>query len=281
MTLVEAYFDESATHKGSPLMSLAGYLFEQRQSEIMADEWRAYLHSKGLPFLHMADCAPGNPPFDGLKSNERALIVSRMIGLIKQRTVQGIGVVLDLADFTRRFGDTCFFGSAYTVCFHHVVRGVAMWAEKTNYQGEIAYFFESGHDSAKEANYLLNLGLRIPYMREQMRYAGHAFVEKKKSPQVQAADLLAWQLTKDAKNEREGRPRRKDFANLAEHHHNIGRIMGKDLAQLEPYWENQSKEAIALFGDLAKPTMLEMGREARNKKALLRHLEKQALKGGE
>jgi hypothetical protein len=111
LTLVEAYFDESATHAGSPVMSLAGYLFEQGKSERMAAEWREYLDRKGLPYLHMADCAPGNGVFKGLSSKERTAIVCRMIGLIKQYSVMGIAAVLDLADFTRRFGEQCFFGS--------------------------------------------------------------------------------------------------------------------------------------------------------------------------
>ncbi|MGA9794529.1 MAG: DUF3800 domain-containing protein [Rhizomicrobium sp.] len=253
--LVEAYFDESIS-EGGKLLCVAGYLIEKGQSELLAAEWRAMLAAFGLDYFHMVECAHGKAePFSLLDEPERVRLAFELIEVIKRRTVQGLGATIDLTDFTARFGETCFFGTAYSVCFHKVIRGAALWAEKTEYNGEIAYFFEAGHSSGNEAKQLMNIGLRDPKIKSEMRYAGHAFVEKKKSPQVQAADLFAWQLIKDMKNYDEGRRRRKDYENLTSHQHNVAHITATDLANLEPFWEAQRQSAIEMLGYPADKTL--------------------------
>lgn len=243
LVLAEAYFDESSTHAGSKVMALGGYLFRKDNSEEMARQWREFLKAKGLPYFHMVDCAHGNPPFDKLTKQERILTETRLIGLIKKYTVQGIGVVMDLEAFHRRFGEKSFLGTPYSLSFYMLTRGVAMWAESTKYDGEMAYFFEAGHASQSEANYLLGIGLGIPEIKAELRYAGHAFVEKEKSPQVQAADLFVWLLAKDRKSRAEGRPERKDYRSLIQHHHSITTISDQQFDVLEPLW-NRHREML-------------------------------------
>lgn len=247
LVLVEAYFDESGTHDGSKVMALAGYLFRQDKSEEMAAIWREFLAARGLPYFHMVDCAHGNPPFDKLDPKHRILVETRLIGLIKQFTVQGIGVTVDLEAFHRRFGEKSFLGTPYSLAFYLVTRGVAVWAKETQYEGKIAYFFEAGHASQSEANYLLGIGLRIPEIKAELHYAGHAFVEKQEAPQVQAADLFAWLLTKDRKCRAEGRPERKDYTSLAQHHHNVSNISDEQFDILEPLWNRQREKVIAFM----------------------------------
>lgn len=253
LVLVHGFFDESGTHAGSKIMALAGYLFRQDKSEQMATEWAAFLADKGLPYFHMVDCAHGNAPFDKLTPSQRILVETRLIGLIKQYTVQGVAVTVDLESFRKRFGEKSFMGTSYSFAFYMITRGVARWVEETEYTGEIAYFFEAGHASQSEANELMGIALRVPEIRAQMRYAGHAFVDKAKSPQVQAADLFAWLLTKDRKGRAEGRPRRKDYASLMQHHHNVATISDKEFELLEPLWNRQREQIIAKLRRRGRP----------------------------
>jgi hypothetical protein len=248
LVLVEAYFDESGSHCGSKSLCVAGYLIERKQSELMAQEWNEVLDKYNLPFFHMVDCAHHAPPFDKLSLEQCIAVEKRMIDLIKRRTVQGVGVIIDYDAFTKRFGEACFFGSAYTLCFHHILAGLSDWAEKTEYQGDVAYFFEAGHESRSEADAIMQIALNNKKIRGEMHYAGHAFVDKEKSPQVQAADLFAWQLVKDLKNHDEGRPRRKDFISLTDHPHHTIHIREDEFDGLNEIWSAQQREADQLFG---------------------------------
>ena len=57
MALMEAYFDESGTHEGSPFVCVAGYLFEKGNAAALNADWRAMLKGNDLPFFRMSDCA--------------------------------------------------------------------------------------------------------------------------------------------------------------------------------------------------------------------------------
>lgn len=249
LMLVETYFDESGTHEGAAALCVAGYIIERGQSERMADEWRAVLAKYNLPYFHMVDAAPGNGVFAGIPVKERALIVANMIGIIKRRTVQGLAVALDMKSFEARFGAASFFGNPYTLCVHQMMTGVAAWAEATSYNGKIAYFFEAGHASQTEANNILTIASKDSKISAEMHYGGHAFVPKEMAPQLQAADLLAWQWAKDIKSKIEGRARRKDFANLSEHPHAATYMDGKVFDALKDLWESHRKSLGDVFGE--------------------------------
>lgn len=51
MNFVEAYFDESGSHKGSPVLCVAGYLIESESAKLLSKEWAEVLGSKGLRAL--------------------------------------------------------------------------------------------------------------------------------------------------------------------------------------------------------------------------------------
>ena len=56
--MMEAYFDESGTHAGSPSMCIAGYLFAADQVLHLDREWSEVLSDYGIQFL----------PYCGLRS---------------------------------------------------------------------------------------------------------------------------------------------------------------------------------------------------------------------
>jgi hypothetical protein len=172
VTLAEAFLDESGTHAGSPALVVAGYLIERSNSEAMAKAWNEVLTRYQLSYFHMVECAHGNGEFAKLNMTDRIAVQTQMIAIIKQFTVQGIGVIISYADFTKRFGEKCFYGTAYTFAMHVIWRGIALWAEKTDFQRQIAYFFEAGHKSAGEAHQLMSLAISAPEIRNQMHYAG-------------------------------------------------------------------------------------------------------------
>jgi hypothetical protein len=80
-------------------------------------------------------------------------------------------------------------------------------------EGKIAYFFEAGHKNHHQAynhvaDKLAELGAPL------------TFHHKEEMTLLQAADLLAWQATKYAKDQfHKRRPPRKDFLSLMEHSH--------------------------------------------------------------
>lgn len=219
-----AYFDESGSHGGSPVLCVAGYVFKKSEAIKLGHEWRKVLRWKKLPYFHMVDCAHGNGPFANLTKDERIAVETRLIEIIKAHAIQGISITVDPAEYASFPGKLPtrpgLYDNAYAFCAQAIMAGISAFIERNSRIGKMHYFFEAGHQSAPQADEIMRAMFAVPKHKHDFRYAGHSFVEKADAPQIQAADLLAWQWYTDRRHQREGRPRRKDCASLLQLHHN-------------------------------------------------------------
>lgn len=258
VTLVKAYFDESigkatvkdddGTTRRVPLLCVAGYLMDCEQSERLSEEWRSVLDDYGLSHFHMVDCAHGNEEFASLKKADRIQVSARMIAIIKRRTIMGLAVSTNPDQYKVLVPPHPLLGTAYTFSMYLIIAGVQLWAQRNQYQGDIAYFFEAGHESAPQADSVMNQVFSIPELASDAHYAGHSFVRKTKSPAVQAADLLAWQFYTDCRREMEGKPTyRKDYASLIQHRHWLQYSDPEKLSNLGRNWDPNHPPERALI----------------------------------
>jgi Protein of unknown function (DUF3800) len=192
VAFLECYFDESGSHAGSPVLCVAGYLFEREKRKMLDIGWKQVLDRYQLPFFHMTDCAHNQWPFDHLSRDDCIDAQKAMIGLINQDALLGVAMVVNESDYIAMFGENSVAGSPYSFCCWQILAGIRAWIDRNNFQGEIAYFFEAGHDSQAEANALMERIFKDSSLRAGYRYAGHAFVDKRKIRPVQTADILAW-----------------------------------------------------------------------------------------
>jgi hypothetical protein len=165
----------------------------------------------------MSACAHNQKPFKHLSRDECIEAEKAMIRLINNHAALGVAVTVNAADYETWFDGhgRILAGDAYTYCCWQVLAGIRHWVLKTEFQGEIAYFFESGHASQSEANALMNRIFNDRNLRAAYRYAGHAFVDKQKVRPVQTADILAWQQMTQSKRWLSGNHiMRKDFRAL-------------------------------------------------------------------
>jgi hypothetical protein len=249
MIEAQAYFDESGSHDGAAILCVAGYIFKKSEAIKLGHEWRRVLRWKKLPYFHMVDCAHGNGPFANLSKDERVVVQTKLIEAIKKHAIQGIAVTVNPAEYAAFPGRLPIrpglYDNAYAFCAQSIMTGVSVFMERNPLVRSMAYFFEAGHKSAPQAHQIMQSMFAQPAVKEQFRYAGHAFVEKEKSPAIQAADLLAWQWYTDRRHELEGRPRRKDCASLLQLHHNAVHIDSKELDRIA----NETIMIANLFGE--------------------------------
>ena len=214
MANIHAYFDESGTHDGSPVLCVAGYLIPAECRQAFNSEWIETLQSKGLTHFHMVDCAHGNGEFAKLGKGDRIDVQTKLIELIRDSSVRGIGAMVVSSVYEQLMPFHPNMGSAYNYCIWHCLEAARLWIEELGTAVEIEYHFERGHQSDSEADRIMTLAFSNPSGRKSFGYASHKFVDKRAVPGVQAADLLAWQMYTDWRHGMEGRLRRKDFAHL-------------------------------------------------------------------
>jgi hypothetical protein len=216
--IVEGYFDESGDLDDPPgIFCISGYFIAPDAARAMHADWLAMLEKYQLGFFHMVDCAHGNEGFEHLTKSERIEVVIECITIIKKYTLEGYSIFVNGTSYKPAPEDA---PDAYTDCADGCVKALEVFLQEMRVKGKIAFFFEKGHDRAGAAyNYLAR--------HVQRRSDSLTFASKQEVPLLQAADLLAWQSCKYAKDyfyPRIGggspkRSPRKDFISLMEHRH--------------------------------------------------------------
>ena len=120
---IEAHFDESGTREEET--TVGGYLFEASRIDEFYERWLAELKIYNLPFLHMVDFAPGNPPFDSMNLDERIRLQMKLMRLLKRFSVNGI--VCNVPNDGNE--------NAYVLAAQKAVFAISEWAETTAYNG--------------------------------------------------------------------------------------------------------------------------------------------------
>jgi hypothetical protein len=108
VAFLEAYFDESYSDKKPRILAVAGYIFEKGARLQFDLESRALLDRYSLPYFHMVDCGPGNPPFHHMDKDERAEAATQMIALIRRYALFGVAYAINQDDHSSLFPDGFF-----------------------------------------------------------------------------------------------------------------------------------------------------------------------------
>lgn len=198
---IQAYFDESGTHAGSQFLCVAGYLFEADACRRFDSAWRRMLADFGVPYFHRAPCEIGEPPFDKLDGTLRRAMRTRAAKIINDAVSYAVIVSVDPAMFERLMPKHPIVGDPYVFCASGCFHAAAVWADDVKYDGPIDYFFESGVATEDHANKVMGLKVGTEAWAKRFRYQSHAFLMKKNSTPLQAADVLAWHWSENWRRE--------------------------------------------------------------------------------
>jgi len=239
-----AYFDESGTHDGSPILTLAGYIADISQWVEFAREWNEILKQGGLTHFHMSKFEARQGEFRGWDNERRLLIQRGLIGIIKRRVNIGVFCAVNLAAYDEFITEwrRDNFGSPYNFCLKMCLSQVTFWAQRFERKEPIAYIIEHGAGYNHEINKSFRETFANEKMRKFFRLGSLTFDDKKRALPLQAADILAYEVWKDAYNKfviepKDKRPERKSFLSLREKLHQ-GTYWGRDEFMRERKREN-------------------------------------------
>lgn len=203
-----AYFDDSgthddtATHTGSEIVAVAGYVGTPSEWEALASEWNALLKREQLQFYHSVDCAHGREQFVGRDRPACNRIHRAAVEIITARNIVPIGFAVPKASFnesyrqalpeeSRRIAKAAFYN-----CLLNALTGLALYMNQMAPGEKAAIVVE---DSPKTSEAILasyNLAMQRPeWGRLGAGLAGPpTFRDKTGHPQLQAADVLAYEM---------------------------------------------------------------------------------------
>jgi hypothetical protein len=169
IAMLEAYFDESGTHQGSPVLCVAGYVFEKDNARKLSAEWAHMLEEYGLKYFHMKECAPCRENFSHLNMDQCDAVARHAYGLIKQYMTVGYAVTV-ATNYFHLIPNFGLFSSPYTFGCWQVLMAIRNWSNTVGFFGKISYFFEAGHPSQAESDSIMAALVRNLYLEKAYRY---------------------------------------------------------------------------------------------------------------
>jgi len=230
-----AFFDETGTHAGSSRICVAGYLFFAEGANEFARLWEARVRPllpSGVEVFHSSGCIG--------EREKKDEILHTLVQTIKETMVVGAVVAIEKsayeAEAQRQPQFRRILGSAYSVCAMRCAQYMAVWLERNALAGRIKYFFEAGNEHEGEAKHFLSQIEQNRELKERYRMDEYSFVPKGGAPQLQAADLLAWEWQRNHETamnpEHSGREWRPTLTSLCERPHYAELLTGTRLGIL-------------------------------------------------
>ena len=222
-----AYFDDSKMgRKGGPpaVLAMACWVASREQWAEFIPRWSGLLASEKIEALHMTDLANKRRAFsDGWDAEREKSFLQRAHTIIRGTTDAGIGIGIDLkayADVVPVAVNDWLGGGPHGFAAYVCLSLLAERARKQQYNEQIACFFESKSGYGREIFNVEQSIRKHPPVRDWLhpiRFKGFTFTTGTEAPQLQAADMLAYEGSKEWFNTYFAEPcvsRRKSLDNL-------------------------------------------------------------------
>jgi hypothetical protein len=200
MLVLHGYFDETGTHGRSPIICVAGYLFEGSRAIDFSARFEALKKRFSVPdtaVFSASDCMGLLEPFDQWSRETADAFVMGWAEAIAVTASLGVVAVVDKQAFDNVFakkpGLLTRVGSQYTLSVMAAVNLIRLRLDQDDDSRIVDYTFESRTESDPEASSLLAQISGHPELKQRFRYGGHVFTPKNTHLPLYAADLLAWE----------------------------------------------------------------------------------------
>lgn len=146
----------------------------------------------------MTDLFAGRGVYQDLSIPERIDILNHAVNAIAGNFYVGVGVHFDRVEFEAEAPKDWprYFGSIYSVACQMCLQSTAFMLDRLKSHLPVLYVFERGHKFRAEADAFLTAIGKHDESRKYYRYRQHIFEEKEAEFGLQAADLMAWTVTK-------------------------------------------------------------------------------------
>lgn len=199
VAVIRAYFDDSGTHDGAPVVVMAGFVGADDQWDAFDCQWKALLAREGISRLHMTDLSAGAGEFQGWESGRRDAVVHDFRQVIIDAGIAGIGHSVSRPDWDRHVTGhaRALLGPAEqhlaSFCIHDSVDYA-----KSKHPGEpLAVIFDSGMAAWDDMMNAARIHLFAGSQDSSPLVSVTPAVNVAFTP-LQAADMLAWETYKYA-----------------------------------------------------------------------------------
>lgn len=212
VAVLYAYFDESYNHRTQrnphdPLLyTVACWLAPVNQWKKFGKKWKSALGSVGLEAFHMNEYENRRADYEDWPEIRRVNFLKRLHRIMKEHIIYGCSYTLDRAAFDElvepnwksAFGTKSCYGFAVFSCLDDI----SGWCEHNGYGDEkIHHVFAHMQGQGSDLDTIFNFLLKRPKLKQAVKLTGMWTKGLARDvPQLQAADILAYEVNKQATN---------------------------------------------------------------------------------
>jgi hypothetical protein len=159
-------------------------------------EWRRLLAKERIDFFHMVDFQACKPPYGDWSKEQRIRFLQSLHEVIHKRTVQSFATTVNIEDFKNLSSEHKeVLGNPHVFAAKNCMKMIGFWTARNIMHDPLSYVFEKGSKHDKDLKKLFD---EVPPKDRQFFRVGQFQLEdKKKVRPLQAADVLAYETTKE------------------------------------------------------------------------------------
>lgn len=174
--MIKAYLDEGGTHRGSPILCVAGFSGTPNEWKLFEKDWQPHLNGAGISDFHAV-----NPACDKLRS--------ALLRAISDNNLRGILVSIEPEIYKRHAGEQykTVLGNPYAVCAVQCAMDICMHAQENNL-GPVSLFYEMGQPNTDHVYKILTV---LSEESPELGLQEISFIKKDVSIAMHTADFLS------------------------------------------------------------------------------------------
>jgi hypothetical protein len=198
--LYQAALDESGTHQSSDYVVVAGYVSNAPKWNQFSEEWQAALDKWGIPAFHMTDFENRQGCFESWGEEARKSRLNSLLTMIKQHTFLSVAFVVRKRQFEEIVSEEArqLCGDAYGLaaigCYNRLKERV----KAPEVDGYIDYTMDRVSRGGGALQWMYRVQSGYPEWAEDTRMFSLSFKDKCLFLPLQAADILAYEIYKEA-----------------------------------------------------------------------------------
>lgn len=196
--ILNAYYDESGTHGGSPVTVLAGIVGSVDAFVPFDREWKKVLSKYGLEYVHAKHLVHRQGMFKGWTEQRRwRLECDLMYVLQEHKNIFVNRAALFEDDYLtfykgKRPEKRERLDSRYALCFRAFLHFLPVYHRRTFVDGQVNFILEAGHRNAGDALRVFNEMKSDRSFPHRNGLGAISFDTKASFPALQAADMFAY-----------------------------------------------------------------------------------------
>jgi hypothetical protein len=222
---LEAYLDEAGTHTSSPCVTVGGLMAASEDWAALSERWNAALAQFGVPYFHATDFEARQDVFKPLDNENRFALQTALIDSFRDAPVFAHTFCL------WRGGPEEWEGplekelkSPYRMTMNSCLAEFGIQADmffvgRNSGDERVDFTCDTQKQWGGKAREVFD-GMKVAPLNElpfRNRLGNLAFADSRKSPPLQMADLVVYEIWKDCLNRDRVRPDRRSFVRLTSH----------------------------------------------------------------